>query len=130
MAPDARRTQFPHLHIAFDQGRLAYLLDQEIMVSENPGEKTVRKIFAPSDQNITSSSEHWTPEISVIGLATITLFAQETGKRTTQNWFKIKVEDQPSCEGIQDDVKTIAEGWIPARRDDGEVSVWFYSRGC
>lgn len=113
----------------FDLGRVAYLLDQDIMIAENPGGKTIRKVFTPSDQNITTSSTHWNPEISVIGEATITLFSQETGKRTTRNWFKIKVTDQPSCGGVEE-AKVIAEGWIPARRDDGEISVWFYPRGC
>jgi len=117
---------YPHL---FDEGRLGYFLDRDIMISDHPGGKRTRRTFVPADQN-TTGNEYWTPEVSVIGRATLTLLDENTGNRSAQDWLKIRVKNQPSCEGILDKPETVAEGWIPTHRADGDISVWFYSRGC
>jgi len=113
----------------FDEGRLAYLTSRSITLSDSPAGDATLRVFEPQDQN-TSGNEHWTPEIDVIGRAEITTRDSQTGLRTTKHWLKINIMDQPSCEGPTDDPKTIATGWISAYRNNGDVSAWFYSRGC
>ena len=114
----------------FDHGRLGYLLGRSVELSDRPAGKSIPRTFKPQDQNA-ADFEGWTPEVEVIGRANITEFDDQTGKGKTNHWLKIRVGDKPSCSGPGDDEVTyIVEGWVPAYRKNGDIAVWFYSRGC
>ena len=43
-------------------------------------------------------------------------------------WFEIKLLGPGRCKGGNN--KALDEGWIPAYKNNGELNIWFYSRGC
>jgi hypothetical protein len=46
-----------------------------------------------------------------------------------QLWLQVNVLNESGCES-RDEPIIIARGWLPAHSESGELSVWFYSRGC
>jgi len=47
----------------------------------------------------------------------------------SQLWLHIQVMSSSDCESIAI-AKVLSEGWIPAHAPSGELTTWFYSRGC
>ncbi|MCB1685252.1 MAG: hypothetical protein KDI31_12225 [Pseudomonadales bacterium] len=43
-------------------------------------------------------------------------------------WFRIRILKEDPCEGGT--TGSGVTGWIPAYREDGQPSLWYYSRGC
>ena len=113
----------------FDEGRLGYLTARDIELSDTPGGKSTSRSFEPADQNA-AENDFWRPEADVTGRAEIIHFDDETGLRSTEHWLRIKIRNRPSCEGPTEDPENLAEGWIPARQNNGEIAVWYFSRGC
>ena len=114
----------------FDEGRLSYLMTRDIELSDLPGGESTSHNFKPADQKA-AENDFWTPEANVIGRAEIVHFDPETGRRSTEHWLRIRIRNQSSCEGPTEDPENLAEGWIPARQNNnGEIAVWYYSRGC
>ncbi|HXV64986.1 MAG TPA: hypothetical protein VEK15_30100 [Vicinamibacteria bacterium] len=44
-------------------------------------------------------------------------------------WVDVEVMSHSFCEGAEEP-KVTASGWIPAHAASGELTIWFYSRGC
>lgn len=113
----------------FDEGRLSYLMTRDFELSDNPGGISTSHSFKPADQKATEN-DFWTPEADVTGRAEIVHFDHESGRRSTEHWLRIRIGNQPSCGGLSEDRENLAEGWLPARQNNGEIAVWYYSRGC
>ncbi len=45
-------------------------------------------------------------------------------------WLLIIVLKGSTCSGNIEDKSPVAAGWVPAFNKTGEVTVWFYARGC
>jgi len=44
-------------------------------------------------------------------------------------WVAVRVFSHSVCEG-REEPRQVASGWLPAHAPSGELTVWFYSRGC
>jgi len=133
--------RFARYENEIDGNRLAYLLSKSVSIAENPGGASRTITIKPEMQGvITKKPEFYQPHINVIGRAVFHNF--EAGYNKTLNdrygtsepgqaWFKIRVPSNAACQGAElAENKPLAMGWIPAKNDNGEITVWFSSRGC
>ncbi|MFQ3172115.1 MAG: hypothetical protein ACI9DG_002155 [Oleispira sp.] len=58
-----------------------------------------------------------------------TIKVTETGMLSNQLWLNVQVMSGSECESLEKP-KVLSEGWMPAHTPSGELTTWFYSRGC
>ena len=111
-------------YLSLIEGRLAYTTESEFPAASSAGGETVQIEIAPEMQNTTGAYEGWVPSIEVIETKSL---SDEVGK---SEWIKIRVLDQEPCERYELPPEIVFEGRIPAYLSSGDVSVWYYPRGC
>ncbi|MEL7063079.1 MAG: hypothetical protein AAFP00_05035 [Bacteroidota bacterium] len=111
-------------YLSLIEGRLAYTTDSEFPTASSAGGETVQFEITPEMQNTIGDYDNWVPSIEVVETKSL---SEEVGK---SEWIKIRVLDQEPCERYDLPPEIVFEGWIPAYLSSGDVSVWYYPRGC
>ena len=133
--------RFARYENEIDGNRLAYLLSNSVSLAKSPGGVSRTITIKPEMQGVTTKKlEFYQPHIKVIGRAVFHNFEAEYNETLNdrygtsepgQAWFKIRVPNNTACQSAElAENKPLAVGWIPAKNDNGEITVWFSSRGC
>ena len=111
-------------YLSLIEGLWGYTFSTRLDVSRVPGGEGRVVEVTPEMQNEANAHPQWSPHVEILESVSLSEVVGES------DWIKIQVFDQPPCERYDEPRQVILEGWIPAYDADGEISVWYYSRGC
>lgn len=120
----------PYTSLVLDS--LAYLTSWNVLYSDRPNGPLSSIEFKPGLQSDGSDDGYnGTPDIQVVDVLPAQMSAPSGEHEKHPGWIKIRITDGVHCSTRSyESETTLFEGWIPSHRPDGEVSVWFYARGC
>lgn len=111
--------------------RLNYATRATIDIAAYPGGELEQISVLPSMQGENTNRASWVPDVEVLDTETLTGKHGSLSHPSRSQWIKVRILSGSVCSDASDEPRRVLfEGWTPAYRDDGEVAVWFYPRGC
>jgi len=112
----------PYLDLV--DGLWGYTVSKTVNIAQVPGGETRPIEITAEMQNVENPHQHWSTFVDIIETRSLSDIAGE------DDWIKIQVYNQQSCKRYDKPYEVVFEGWIPAYDSDGEITVWYHSRGC
>ena len=111
-------------YLTLINGLWGFTFSRRLNIAREPGARTNAIDVTPEMQDEANPGSYWSPYIEILETKSL---SETLGE---DDWIKIQMLDQQPCKRYEKEPKVVLEGWIPAYDADGEITVWYHSRGC